>query len=98
TTWLTYRMANIAPSLLVPRGNLAATQQTDQNPAIIFETDDDVTLLPINLTTALLVQKVILLKYKQVTPLLTGAPLSGLSVSIPVGQADTILLGFDQPS
>ncbi len=98
TTYLTYRMANIAPSLLVPKGNQAATQQTDQDPAIVFETDEDVQLLPINLTTALLVQKFILLKYKNVTSSLVAAPLPGISASIQVGQAHMILLGFDQPT
>ena len=98
TTWLTYRLANIVPFLVLPRGSQAATQQTDQTPAVVFETDTDVTLLPINLTTALLEQKVLFFKYKNVTPLLTGAPLSGLSVAIPVGQTDTIFLGFDQPT
>jgi hypothetical protein len=96
TVMLTYRMAPLAPPLLLPRGNQVATQQTNTDPAIVFETDDSVQLLPINLTTALYIHKVVFDKYKNVTGALVAAPLTGMQVTIAVGQSITIALGFDQ--
>src|SRR5438093_7750334 len=77
TVMLTYRMAPLAPPWLLAKGNQVATQQTDTDPAIIFETDDKVQLLPVNLTTALYIHKVVLDKYKNVTGAIVAAPLSG---------------------
>jgi hypothetical protein len=96
TTYLTYKLANIVPTLLLPQGNQAATQQTDRDTAVVFETDAPVQLLPINLTTALSVKKLIVFQYKKVTSSLVAAPLSGMAVNIPTAQANTLLLGFDQ--
>src|SRR5436190_1000256 len=67
TVMLTYRLAPLAAAVLLAKGNQVATQQTDSDAAIIFETDDNVQLLPINLTNALYVHKVLFNKYKNVT-------------------------------
>ena len=44
-------------AVVVPRGSQAQTQGTETQAPIIFETDEDVTVLPINLTTALEIGK-----------------------------------------
>jgi hypothetical protein len=96
STFLTYRSAPGTPPLLVPKGSQAATQQTETDAAIVFETDQDFTVLPINLTTALHIRKVGLTnRYQDVTAELVGSPLSGLALTIPPSQSITFTLGFD---
>ena len=55
TTFLTYGAANGA--ILVPRGTHAATRQTRGEEAVVFETDKDFNVLPINLVSALKVSR-----------------------------------------
>ena len=101
STYLTYR--SVEP-LTVHQGSQAATQQTETEEAIVFETDEDLTVLPINLTTALLIEEGEEVaeanqqksRYKNVTANLVGSPLSGLSLNIPQSQSITITLGFDR--
>ncbi len=96
STFLTYRSAPSTPPLLVPKGSQAATLQTETEEAIVFETDQDLTILPINLTTALNIRKVGLInQYQDVTAELVGSPLSGLALTIPQSQSITLTLGFD---
>lgn len=97
-TYLTYRLSPMSPALIVPKGNQVSTQQTETEEAIIFETDEDLTVLPINLTTSLLIQKVIFNKYSNISSAIVDTPLSGMSFSIPAGQAAMITLGFDEAS
>ena len=94
TTMLTYRMAPAAPPLLLPKGHEVATQQTDIDPAIVFETDEPVQLLPINLTTALNVSNF----YANITDQVAGPPLSRMQHDIVTGLSITLALGFDQAS
>ncbi len=98
SAYLTYRLSPMSPALIVPKGNQVSTQQTESDEAIIFETNEDLTVLPINLTTALLIQKVILNKYSNVSTNIVDSPLSGMSFTIPSGQATMIALGFDEAS
>lgn len=97
TTMLTYRMAPSAAPLMLPKGHQVATQQTDTEPAVVFETDEQQQLLPINLTTALYLAPVAsgIRKFNNVTGAAVAAPLSGLRVTIPATQSVNILLGFD---
>lgn len=94
TTMITYRVAPNALPLTLAKGNQVATPQTETDPAIVFETDSDVALLPINLTKALSLGA----SYRDVTPGVAAAPLSGTSIDIAAGQTVSLLLGFDQPS
>jgi baseplate J-like protein len=96
TAMLTYRMAPLSAPLLLAKGNQVATPQTDTDQAIVFETDEGVQLLPINLTTALYLHKGVPNPYRNITGAIVAAPLSGVQVSIPGMQAAGILLGFDQ--
>lgn len=98
SAFLTYRLASGPPYIVVPKGNQAATQQTETEEAIIFETDQDLKVLPANLTSALYIRKEIITKYKNVTSNLVGSPLSGMTIGIPPNQSIMIALGFDSPS
>lgn len=96
SVWLTYR-AN--KETTVPKGSQAATAQTETEDAVIYETDMDWPILPINLETVLLLRgQPGAMTYTNVTTKLAAAPASGLSISIPDGQSATLLLGFDRAS
>ncbi len=95
TVFLTYQLAGVSPPVTLPKGNVAATQQTGQDAAILFETDADVSLLPTNLTTAISLHKTGL-HYENVTSRMVAAPLSGYSYSLVPGDVLTLTLGFDQ--
>jgi hypothetical protein len=96
STFLTYRLAPGTPPTKVDKGSLAATQQTEKEEGIIFETDADLRVLPINLKNALFIRKVDdKIEYQNVTANLTGSPLSRMSFSIPATGSIITLLGFD---
>ncbi|MCB0165981.1 MAG: hypothetical protein KDI79_17235, partial [Anaerolineae bacterium] len=97
SVWVTYSLAPDTSPLVVPKGSQVSTQQTETEEAIVFETDDDVTLLPLNLTQALLFTESPS-HYDDVTSQLVGAPLSGLKFTIKAGSTNTIYLGFDAPT
>lgn len=98
STFLSYRLSSGMPPTMVPKGSQASTQQTEEEEAIIFETDQDLRVLPINLNSALYIRKVIFNKYKNVTSNLVGSPLSGMTTNIPTANSITITLGFDLAS
>lgn len=99
STYLTYRLASGTSPLVVPKGSQASTQQTETEEAIVFETDQDLTVLPINLTTALHTRKVNgSIQYENVTSELVGPPLSGKTIDVPAFQSVTVKLGFDAAS
>ncbi len=98
STFLTYRIASSMPPTMVPKGSQVSTQQTEEEEAIIFETDQDLRVLPINLNSALYIRKVIFNKYKNVTSNLVDSPLSGMTINIPTANSITITLGFDLAS
>lgn len=89
STFLTYQARK---SLEIPKGSQASTQQIGNEEAIVFETDEPLTVLPINLTTALDLSTT---TYKNVTTQLVGSPLSGKTIEIPGNESITIALGFD---
>lgn len=98
TARLTYTLAPTLPPTPVPRGSRAATQQTGDEPALVFETDQDATILPTSLTHALRIGAGLFgqIKYANVTRRLVAAPLENLDVSLPSGTDVTLALGFDQ--
>jgi len=99
TANLTFTLAPTAPATLIPAGSRAAVAQTDDTPALVFETDADKLVLPVNLTAALLVQPgLISPKYLNATDNFAGAPLERMVFFVPAGDASTIILGFDQAS
>ncbi|HWR26546.1 MAG TPA: baseplate J/gp47 family protein [candidate division Zixibacteria bacterium] len=99
SSFLTYRLASGITSITIPKGSQVATQQTEKEEGIVFETDKDSRILPINLTTALNVRYVgSFLKYQKVTTKLVSSPLTGLKLDIPPGQWTMIAIGFDSLS
>jgi uncharacterized phage protein gp47/JayE len=98
---LTVRLAGGNPPLTVPRRSQAATPQGETGEAVIFETDEDQRVLPVNLTTALHIGMVgAATQYGNISTSLVSAPLSGLSLELPAGSTGsiTLALGFDQPT
>ncbi len=95
STFLTYRLATGTPPTIVPKGSLAATQQTEKEEGIVFEIDNDLRVLPINLIAALYITGT---NYQNVTSNLVSSPLSKMSLSIPGSGSVMIILGFDSAS
>ncbi len=83
---------------VVPKGSQAQTAATETVAPIIFETDTDATILPINLEAALLIQKVFANKYSNVSNSFTVPPAPGATINIAAGQSAQICLGFDNAS
>jgi hypothetical protein len=97
STILTYCLASGASPTIVPKGSQAATQQTEKEEGIVFETDEELKVLPANLTTALLIREKVNI-YEDVTYNLVKSPFSKLTLSISGSESNIILLGFDSPS
>ncbi len=84
--------------VIVPRGSQAQTAATETQTPILFETDQDVTILPINLEAAVLIGKAGPNKYSNVSNDFVVPPAPGASINIPPSQAVQFCLGFDNPS
>jgi predicted phage baseplate assembly protein len=98
-TYLTYRLAPDADALIVPEGHQVSTPQTEENEAVIFETDSDLRVLRANLTTALLLfadpGAPGRFLYRNVTTQLVSPPLGGLTLMVPKQDSVMLALGFD---
>jgi baseplate J-like protein len=94
--FLTFTAAPGGP-VPVPAKTQAQTRAVETDPPIVFETDEDLTVLPTNLKVALTITKPSGNKYTNVSNLFTVAPASGSLITVPVGQAVMLALGFDQP-
>jgi predicted phage baseplate assembly protein len=99
--FLTFTANPSAPDIVeVPAGTQAEARGSETQSPIIFETIEPVTVLPVNLTTALLITKHTdnKFKYSNVSPSLTSPPARGLAISIPANTAALLCLGFDKPT
>jgi len=104
-TWLVCRQAPGAPSLDVDAGYQVATQQTEESESVVFETDEALEVLPINLTQALCLYRAredSQRLYRDITAHIADKPLTGFMEDIggPLLAEDPIIiaLGFDGPS
>lgn len=86
------------PALIVPRGSQAQTAATESQAPIVFETDADVTILPVNLEAALQVSKSPSNRYSNISDSLTAPPAPGATINIAPNQGVQLCLGFDNPS
>ncbi|MFI9155488.1 putative baseplate assembly protein [Streptomyces sp. NPDC053367] len=89
-----------APSVEVPAGTQAQTVATEGEAPIVFETDQDLTVLPTRLTTALLVtldQDSGDVVYDDVSGDLVGTPTGRLLVNVSSGLITRLCLGFEEP-
>jgi hypothetical protein len=84
--------------VVVPQGSLAQTAATETEAPIIFETDQSVTILPINMEASLLIGKAGLNVYSNVSDDFVVPPAPGTSINIPASQAVQLCLGFDSAS
>ncbi len=98
-TYLTFTSG--AGTVRVPAGTLAQTAAQEGQPAIVFETDEDVTVLPTALKAAVAIGPypagAAASQYDNVSSLLIGPPTAKYLVDVPPGQTTLIGLGFDQP-
>lgn len=92
STYLTYQ-SNIP--VTVPKGNQAATVQTETETAIVFETDEDLRVLPLNLAQALAISNN---QATNFTKALVTAPLVGATFTIAAADTLLLVLGFDAAS
>jgi hypothetical protein len=95
--YLTFK-APPGPPVLVAKGKQAQTQGTETEAPIVFETDGALTVLPINMPLALLVRKVVLSKYSNVSKDYTQPPAEGETLTIQPAESVQFCLAFDQPT
>jgi predicted phage baseplate assembly protein len=94
STYVTYQLATGAGPTVVPKSHQVATPQTENNQAVIFETDEDERLLPINMTTVLYLRQDSSNRLRCSD--VTSQQGSGLTpFSIPGSGAGLVALGFD---
>lgn len=93
--FLTFTAAPGAP-VNVPKGAQAQTRASEAEPAVTFETDEPITVLPTNLKNALLIGKLIVNKYWNVSDRFTVPPAQGEVINVGAGQSVQLCLGFDQ--
>jgi predicted phage baseplate assembly protein len=87
------------PPTTVSKGTQAQTAGSETEAPVVFETDEDVQVLPVNLEVALLIDKVAgSNKYKNISALFTKPPASGGTLTISGGQSAQLCLGFDAPT
>jgi hypothetical protein len=96
----TYLTFTTGPSkVLVPRGAQAQTPASEAETPIVFETDDDLTVLPINLKNALLIgpyaANAAASQYVDVSAPIVGPPAAKTLASVPGNQTIQVCLGID---
>ena len=96
--FLTFAAAPGGGAVVAPKGSQAQTAATETQAPVIFETDADVTILPVNLEAALLINKSGTSQYSNVSGYYTAHPAPGATISIPPSQAVQLCLGFDNPT
>lgn len=86
-------------SVTVPKGTQAQTKGSETEAPIIFETDETITVLPINLKVALLIVKEgFANQYTNISTFFTTPPAEGYTVTVPsefFTQSAQLCLGFD---
>ncbi|MDJ0597830.1 MAG: baseplate J/gp47 family protein [Crocosphaera sp.] len=105
SSWLTYSLAAGTTPLHIPKGSQAATRQTETEAAVVFETNRELKVLPINIKIALHGRQFATndWRYQDITSELVAAPLSGKTFSLAgssngTGSSFYLFLGFDNAS
>ena len=97
-TFLTFTTG--AGPIQVPAGTQAQTQSTQGDAAIVFETDEDVRVLPIAMASAVLIGPyptgAASSQYTDVTGSVIGPPATKLLLTVPAAQTVQLCIGFDQ--
>lgn len=96
---LTFKVSGAAP-VLIPRGTQVATPQTETKEAVVFEIDEDLNVLPANLTHCLVALEISSRYdypyYNRTNHLVTG-PLQEVVVVVLPRKSAVLYLGFDSP-
>ncbi|MET7900729.1 putative baseplate assembly protein [Streptomyces sp. NPDC005355] len=102
TTYLTFTSDRNMDEVLVPAGTQAQTPAMEGEAPVVFETDEDVTVLPLTMSHALLIGPgpggEATKKYENLSADLIGPPATTHSVSVPPNATVQLCLGFDQPT
>jgi predicted phage baseplate assembly protein len=96
-SFLTFAAAGGAP-VVVPKGTQAQTTATETQAPVVFETDADLTVLPVNLEAAVLINKSGTSTYANVSGYYTSHPAPGATITVAPSQAVQLCLGFDNPT
>jgi WD40 repeat protein len=93
---LTFTLAPGTSPTRIPQGTQVGTQPADGQTAVTFETDDDLTVIPAQLTAGFTVDPT-WDRYANLTPLLSGQSVPGFTPFVGTKQMEHILhLGDDQ--
>ena len=96
TAQIRFQIPPTSAPFTIPQGTQVGSLQTDTEPAIIFETDKPLEVLPTSLKQAVLVEGNI---YRRVSTALVDSPLGGLRLRLEGNQQGNqsrqLLLGFD---
>ncbi|HEU4347606.1 MAG TPA: putative baseplate assembly protein, partial [Actinoplanes sp.] len=100
-THLTFT-SGVADPVTVPAGTQAQTADPAGGRPVVFETDENVVVLPTNLKAVLQVGPrptgaAGAATYRNVTAALAGPPTASHLLEVPPGQTVTLYLGFDRP-
>jgi predicted phage baseplate assembly protein len=103
-TWLTFALTPDTGATKVPAGTQVTTPQTEQAAPVVFETDTDLIVLPINLKKVLLIDNTgvhdvtsILIAAQPGVPVTTNTQQSKeLIIDLAATASATIALGFDR--
>jgi len=99
-TYLTFTAG--AGTVVVPAGTQAQTPASETETPVVFETDEDVTVLPISLKSALLIGPYALnaasSQYDDVSGPFVGPPAAKYLAALPPNQTVQLCLGFDKAS
>jgi hypothetical protein len=99
-TYLTFTTG--VGKVVVPAGTQAQTPASETEAPVVFETDEDVTVLPISLQNALIIGPYALnaasSQYDNVSDPLVGPPAAKYLVTLPPNQTVQLCLGFDKAS
>jgi Baseplate J-like protein len=79
----------------VTKGRQAQTQEVEGQQPIVFETDEDVAVLPANLAAAILIGKTAATSYTDVSSSFVVPGATGRELTVPASQSVTLCLGFD---
>jgi|GEM_PF-754545 len=98
-TYLTFTTG--AGPMLLPAGTQAQTPVRDGEPPVVFETDEDVIVLPVTLDRALTIGPYTTVTpsavtYDEVSARLVGPPADKYPVTVPPGQTVQLCFGFSQ--
>lgn len=91
--FLTFSASPVA--LTVPKGKQAQTSGSETEASVVFETDQDLLVLPVNMMVALQIGKIIFNKYTNVSTAFTVPPATGETLNVPGLQSTQLCLGFD---